>query len=692
MHYQPVEPKVNPKPNEVAEPENALESASSEPGAPSPDVDGVIPVESDSSAVLPHLSKIVRPTDLHRLSDAQLTELAREVRQAILQNVSRTGGHFSSNLGTVELTVALYAAYSIPPDKVVWDTGHQAYPHKLLTGRLPRFETLRKYRGISGFLRREEHELDHFGAGHAGTAISAALGFAIARDRLGTKEKVIAITGDASIGAGMSWEALNHGGEAATDLTVVLNDNRMSIAPNVGALTSYFTRLRSRPNLQDIAHRAKHVVQRMPGPVHRVAAGLRHGLTHYFAPEETGTIFEELGWEYIGPIDGHDLPTLLEIFRNVRELKGPTFVHAITVKGKGYEVAEEDARKWHGVVPFDVEACEMVKAAGPPTYTQVFGDAAIECAERDPKVVTITAAMPDGTGLNGFASKFPDRFYDVGIAEQHAVTFAAGLAAGGLKPFCAIYSTFLQRAFDQVLHDVCIQNLPVRFFMDRAGLVGDDGPTHHGAFDISYLSLIPNLILMAPRDTTELREMAHFAAGYDRGPLAVRYPRGSGDEGLPEARTPIAYGKAEVLGQPGEDAKSDGTRNPKTENRNRVTILAVGSMVGPAWKAAGLLQKKGIGAIVVNARFLKPLDLETIRSCAEKTGTMLVVEENVRRGGFGEAVRDALADSGCKAPVRILALPDRFVEHGSQPLIRRDCGLDADGIAAAAEALVSARG
>src|SRR5579862_822278 len=456
------------------------------------------------------LSQIVQPTDLHRFKDKELVELAQEVRQAILDKVSVTGGHLSSNLGTVELTVALYAAYEIPPDKVVWDTGHQAYPHKLLTGRLDRFKTLRKYKGISGFLRRNEHELDVFGAGHAGTAISAALGFAAARDRLGSHERVVAITGDAAIASGMSWEALNHGGEMKTDIAVVLNDNRMSIAPNVGALTTYLQRLRSRPDFQGLAHRAKGVVEKLPSPVTKVAAGLRHGITHYFAPPDTGTIFEEIGFEYIGPIDGHDVLTLLEVFRNVRELKGPTCVHALTVKGKGYDVAEEDSRKWHGVIPFDLEACEMVKAVGPITYTQAFGDAAIECAEKDERILAITAAMPDGTGLTKFSQDFPDRYYDVGIAEQHAVTFAAGLAAGGMKPFCAVYSTFLQRGFDQVLHDVAIQNLPVRFFLDRAGLVGDDGPTHHGGFDLSYLSLIPGMTILSPRDTTELAEMTRW--------------------------------------------------------------------------------------------------------------------------------------------------------------------------------------
>jgi 1-deoxy-D-xylulose-5-phosphate synthase len=621
----------------------------------------------------PFLSQIVQPCDLHRFSDKELLQVAQEVRQAILDKVSKTGGHFSSNLGTVELTVAMYAAYSIPPDKVVWDTGHQAYPHKMLTGRLDRFDSLRKHKGLSGFLKRDEHELDHFGAGHAGTAISAALGFAVARDQLKTTEKVVAVAGDAAIASGMSWEALNHAGELNTDLCVVLNDNRMSIAPPVGAFTNYLARLRSRTWLQNMAHRAKEVIEKMPDPITKVAAGIRHGITHYLAPENTGTIFEEIGWEYIGPVDGHDLLTLLEIFRNVRDLPGPTFVHAITVKGKGYEVAEEDARKWHGVVPFDLEACDMVKAAGPVSYTQAFGDAAVECAEIDPKVVAITAAMPDGTGLTRFSKQLPDRYYDVGIAEQHAVTFAAGLAAGGLKPFCAIYSTFLQRGFDQVLHDVCLQKLPVRFFMDRAGLVGDDGPTHHGAFDISFLSLIPNITLLAPRDTTELREMTLWMKDYDDLPSAVRYPRGSSDDRLPEGRSPIEFGKAEIL--------SVG---------KHVTVAAVGSMVSVAWEAAGKLSDEGIEVGVVNARFVKPIDAQTILSHAEATKNLVTIEENVLRGGFGEIVRTAIADAGLSSVVRheIMALPDEFVEHGSQPIIREGCKLCVGDLMATIRAMV----
>jgi 1-deoxy-D-xylulose-5-phosphate synthase len=613
-------------------------------------------------SIYPILSGIVTPTDLHRLSDKELQDVAVEVRQAILNLVSKTGGHLSSNLGTVELTVALYAAFSIPPDKVVWDTGHQAYTHKLLTGRLSEFHTLRKHNGLSGFLRRDENPLDYFGAGHAGTAISAALGFAVARDSLGTSERIVAVTGDAAICSGMCWEALNHAGDLGTDLTVVLNDNRMSISPNVGALPSYLARLRSRPFVQSLAQRAKDVVRRLPGPVPRVAAGIHHGITRYFAPDETSTVFEEMGFEYIGPVDGHDIPSLLEVFRNVRDIHGPVFVHTITVKGKGYEVAEEDARKWHGVIPFDLAACKMNSLVGPPTFTQAFSETLVECAAEDPKVMAITAAMPDGTGLAKFAKAYPSRFYDTGIAEQHAVTFAAGLAASGLKPLCAIYSTFLQRGFDQVLHDVSIQNLPVRFFLDRAGLVGDDGPTHHGTFDLSFLGLIPNMSIMAPRDPDELRLMTRFALNYDTGPIAVRYPRGAGDSTLPEKWTPIEYGKAELL-RVGSD----------------VTLCAIGSMVSPCWRAASDLDKSGIEAEVINARFAKPIDKRMILESARKTGRVVCVEENVQTGGFGERVRDLLSDEGI--PVRIIAIPDLYVEHGTQTILRTECGLDPLSIA-----------
>lgn len=615
----------------------------------------------------PVLSTIANPRDLHKFSVAELNELAKDVRQAIIQKVSQTGGHFSSNLGTVELTIALYASFEIPPDKVVWDTGHQAYPHKLLTGRLDRFDSLRKYKGMSGFLKRDENEHDHFGAGHAGTAISAALGFAAARDRAGTAERIVAVTGDASICSGMSWEALNHAGEIGSDLMVVMNDNRMSIAPNVGALTSYFTRLRSRPLVQDIAQLAKRIVERIPGKAPRVAAGLRHGITHYFAPEETGTIFEEMGFEYIGPVDGHDIGTMVEVFRNLRQVRGPVFVHALTVKGKGFMEAEGDATQWHGVGPFDAVKHELPSKSGAQTFTMAFGDAICQLANEDPSVVAITAAMPDGTGLTRFAQTYPARYYDTGIAEQHAVTFAAGLAAGGQKPFCAIYSTFLQRAYDQVLHDVALQRLPVRFVLDRAGLVGEDGPTHHGAFDLSYLLHIPNMAVCAPRDTTELGEMVRMMGRYDAGPIAIRFPRGSANASLPEGRTPIRLGDAEWLKTPEED-RWDGT------------ILALGSTVGEAWDAAAKLSEQGFKVAVLNLRWAKPLDRSAIEFAASKSNWLISVEENAKIGGIGQQIREILIEAGSATPLTILAIADKFVEHGAQNLLRRDQEIDASAI------------
>ncbi|MBA3726046.1 MAG: 1-deoxy-D-xylulose-5-phosphate synthase [Armatimonadetes bacterium] len=619
----------------------------------------------------PLLEGITGPSDVHKLTRPQLHELCTEVRQAILDNVSKTGGHFASNLGTVELTVALYATFSLPPDKVCWDTGHQAYPHKMLSGRLSQFDSLRQTGGISGFLRLTESEHDHWGAGHACTAISAALGYAVARDKLGTGERVVAIAGDAAMTGGMAWEALNNAAALETDLTVVLNDNNMSIANSVGSFSHHFAKLRSRPWFQEAENRVKRAVERLPKPVVKAAAGFKHGVTHYFAPEDTGAIFEELGFEYIGPIDGHDLEVLLDVFANVRELKGPVFVHAITVKGKGYEVAEGDARKWHGVTPFDPEKCEMAGSSGPISYTNQFGETILALAKEDPKIVAITAAMPDGTGLTKFSKELPGQYFDVGIAEQHAVTFAAGLAAGGLKPACTIYSTFLQRGWDQVLHDVAIQNLPVRFFMDRGGLVGADGATHHGAFDISYLMMIPNFVLLAPRDTTELAEMIRFAMAYDKGPIAVRYPRGSADDSLPEGRTPIVYGKAETLRE-GKD----------------VGLVGYGSTVALMNRTAQTLSEQGIEAEVMNARFAKPLDEEAIAALAKKIGRLVIAEENVAPGGIGEAILKLLHKRDLSnVHVSLHALPDRFIEHGSQSDLLREAGLTVAVFAEAAQKL-----
>jgi 1-deoxy-D-xylulose-5-phosphate synthase len=608
------------------------------------------------------------------MSREQLQQLAAEIRETIIETLSRTGGHLASNLGTVELTIALHSVWQMPQDKIIWDTGHQAYAHKLLTGRLERFGTLRQYGGISGFLRRDESEYDVWGAGHAGTAISAALGFAKARDLRGSNERVVAVVGDAALTAGMALEALNNASEAKTDLTVVLNDNEMSIAENVGALATFLSRLRAQPWYQRAEHRAKEVLEGLPGKARilaKHARGLKHGITHIVAPENTGAIFEEMGFEYIGPLDGHDIDLLIDVFSHAKELKGPVLIHVITVKGKGYEFSEADARKYHGVTPFCVHDGKMEKKAGGETYTQVFADELIRIAEENPKVVGITAAMPDGTGLVKFQEKFPERYFDVGIAEQHAVTFAAGLAAEGMVPVAAIYSTFLQRAFDQVLHDVAIQNLHVVLALDRGGLVGDDGATHHGVFDLSYLRLIPNVVIMAPKDGEELRAMLRFAVAHD-GPVAIRYPRGSVpamDWGVSDS--PIELGKAEIVRE-GSDA----------------VIFAIGSMVATAFAAVQQLEQEGMRVALVNARFAKPLDKETILRFAQRVPRFVLVEENTVCGGFGAAVLELLAHEGiADVQVKHLGVPDEFIEHGSVDILRRLAGLSAEHIVEAVRAL-----
>jgi len=620
------------------------------------------------------LETVRSPADLRSMSREQLQQLAAEIRETIIETLSRTGGHLASNLGTVELTIALHSVWQMPQDKIIWDTGHQAYAHKLLTGRLERFGTLRQYGGISGFLRRDESEYDVWGAGHAGTAISAALGFAKARDLRGSNERVVAVVGDAALTAGMALEALNNAAEAKTDLTVVLNDNEMSIAENVGALATFLSRLRAQPWYQRAEHRAKEVLEGLPGKARilaKHARGLKHGITHIVAPENTGAIFEEMGFEYIGPLDGHDIDLLIDVFSHAKELKGPVLIHVITVKGKGYEFSEADARKYHGVTPFCVHDGKMEKKAGGETYTQVFADELIRIAEENPKVVGITAAMPDGTGLVKFQEKFPERYFDVGIAEQHAVTFAAGLAAEGMVPVAAIYSTFLQRAFDQVLHDVAIQNLHVVLALDRGGLVGDDGATHHGVFDLSYLRLIPNVVIMAPKDGEELRAMLRFAVAHD-GPVAIRYPRGSVpamDWGVSDS--PIELGKAEIVRE-GSDA----------------VIFAIGSMVATAFAAVQQLEQEGMRVALVNARFAKPLDKETILRFAQRVPRFVLVEENTVCGGFGAAVLELLAHEGiADVQVKHLGVPDEFIEHGSIDILRRLAGLSAEHIVEAVRAL-----
>jgi 1-deoxy-D-xylulose-5-phosphate synthase len=620
------------------------------------------------------LQTINKPEDLKKLSREQLVRLAAEMRQEIIEQVSKTGGHLASNLGVVELTISLLATYDPPTDPIIWDVGHQCYAHKLLTGRREGFCNLRQSGGISGFPKRAESEYDCFGTGHSSTSISAALGFAKARDLRGTKEHVVAVIGDGALSGGMAWEALNNASHLKTNMVVVLNDNQMSISKNVGAMAVHLSKLRVQPLYRRVESTAKSVIKNLPvggKTLTRTAEGIMHGVTHLIG-SETGIIFEEMGFTYLGPFDGHDIELLNEVFSDVKNLDGPVLVHVVTTKGKGYEHAENDARAFHGVRGFQIEDGEIEKATGGPTFTKAFTAALIEAAEKDERVVAITAAMPDGTGLTKFAEKFPTRFFDVGIAEQHAVTFAAGMAAAGMRPVVALYSTFLQRAYDQVIHDVCIQNLPVVLAIDRSGLVGDDGPTHHGAFDLSFLRHIPNMVIAAPSDTVELADMLRLGLSHD-GPFALRYPRGAGPE--PPVHEPgesIEIGKAEVLAD-GRD----------------VCILALGSAVNFALPAVGMLKKAGISTALINARFVKPLDADVIVRYANKCRRLIVIEENMVSGGFGSAVLELLSGLDMR-DVRVvqIGLPDRFMEHGSTELLRELCALDAYSIARSAAALV----
>jgi 1-deoxy-D-xylulose-5-phosphate synthase len=618
-----------------------------------------------------YLERIDSPQDLKRLSVPELEKLAEEIREAIIEVVlGKTGGHFAPNLGTVELTLALHYVFDSPRDKIVWDVGHQAYPHKLVTGRRDRFHTIRQEGGLSGFLQREESPHDHFGAGHASTSISAALGMAVAAKLRGDRYHTIAVIGDGALTGGMAYEALNHAGALQVPLIVVLNDNEMSIAPNVGALARYLTRVRTDTRYRQAKVEIERLLRRLPQGErlvelsHRFLDGLKEVVYRTM-------IWEELGFTYIGPIDGHNLRELIETFQLVKTFDSPVFVHVLTVKGKGYQPAEDDPFKHHSAA---------VKVPGapptPPRYQDVFGQTLVKLAAKNDRIVAITAAMPDGTGLLPFAAAYPDRFFDVGIAEQHAVTFAAGLATQGLRPVCAIYSTFLQRAYDQVIHDVCIQKLPVVFAMDRAGLVGEDGRTHHGVFDVAYLRCLPNMVLMAPKDEDELRHMLATALAYEEGPIALRYPRGSG-VGVPMLGEPrvLPIGRAELLRE-GSD----------------VAIVALGATVLPAERAADILAEQGIRATVINARFVKPLDRSLILDAARECGCLVTVEEAQLAGGFGSAVLETLADAGLLIPVLRLGLADRFFDHASQASLRRQAGIDAESIASRTLAFLATHG
>jgi 1-deoxy-D-xylulose-5-phosphate synthase len=613
---------------------------------------------------MPHryqlLSTIQSPADLRHLDAAQLVQLAAEVREFLLESVSFTGGHLAAGLGTVELTIALHHVFNTPHDRLVWDIGHQAYPHKILTGRREAMHSLRQRDGLSGFLSRSESEYDAFGAGHSSTSISAALGMAVAARQQHNPRKTIAVIGDGAMTAGMAFEALNNAGDIDCDLLVILNDNEMSISPNRGALHNHLSRLLSGRMYTGIRQGSKHVLNRLPGAQHF----LRRWEEHLKGMILPGTLFEELGFNYIGPVDGHDLPNLVSTLRNMHKLDGRNFLHVVTRKGKGYLHAEQDPCVYHGVTPFNRATGEQRGSSG-KTYTRVFGDWLCDMAAADARLVGITPAMCEGSGMVEFANQYPDRYFDVGIAEQHALTFAAGMACEGLKPVVAIYSTFLQRAYDQLIHDIALQNLDVTFAIDRAGLVGADGATHAGVFDLSYLRCVPNLVVMAPADEAESRRML-TTAWHHIGPAAVRYPRGTGPGILPDTTLDtLPLGKAELR-----------------RHGKGIAILAFGSRVGAAMEAAATLD-----ATVVNMRFVKPLDVDMVLAMADTHELVVTVEENVLAGGAGAAINEVLSAAQRTVHTLNLGIPDRFIGHGDHQLQLAECGLDAAGILASIESV-----
>lgn len=600
-----------------------------------------------------HLSELTHPNQLHGLSVNQLQQIARQIREKHLQTVATSGGHLGPGLGVVELTIALYQTLDLDRDKAIWDVGHQAYPHKLLTGRYNQFHTLRQKDGVAGYLKRCESQFDHFGAGHASTSISAALGMAIARDLQGENYKVAAIIGDGALTGGMALEAINHAGHLPkTNLLVILNDNEMSISPNVGAIPRYLNKIRLSPPMQFISDNLEEQFKHLPfvgealtPEMERMKEGMKR-----LAVPKVGAVIEELGFTYMGPVDGHDLEELIATFKQAHKIPGPVLVHVATVKGKGYEVAEKDRVGYHAQNPFNLATGKAIPSnkPKPPSYSKVFAHTLVKLAENDPRIVGITAAMATGTGLDKLQQKLPKQYIDVGIAEQHAVTLAAGLACEGMRPVAAIYSTFLQRGFDQIVHDVCIQNLPVFFCLDRAGIVGADGPTHQGMYDIAYLRCLPNMVLMAPKDEGELQRMVATGIDYTDGPIAMRYPRGNG-YGVPlmeEGWEPLEIGKGEIL-----------------RNGDDVLLVAYGSMVHPALQTAETLSEHGIQATVVNARFAKPLDTELILPLAQRIGKVVTLEEGCLMGGFGSAVVEAIMDAGITASVKRIGVPDILVDH-----------------------------
>lgn len=613
----------------------------------------------------PVLSKVNYPSDIKKLDVTELKVLCKDIREFLIDTISEIGGHFGGGLGTVELTIAIHKVFNTPYDLIVWDTGHQAYPHKILTGRKDALNKIRKLNGISGFLKRTESEYDAFGAGHATTSISAALGMAEANRINNENRKVVAVIGDGAMTGGMAYEAMDNAGYLKSDLIVVLNDNNMSIAPNVWQISNYFTEMIAHPDFNkfkgqiwDLTGKLDHFGDRL----RKIAVRLEHGIKAVITP---GMLFEALGFRYFGPVNGHNLHQLIKMFEHAKELKGPILLHTVTEKGKGYKPAEGHIQKLHASTPFDKLTGKAIKKEGTPdSYTKIFGNALVDIVKQNPKVVGITAAMPDGTGLDILQQNFPSNYYDVGIAEEHAVTFAAGLATQGIIPVLAIYSTFLQRGIDQIIHDVALQKLHVVFALDRAGLVGADGPTHHGAFDISYLRLIPGIVIMAPKDEAELRNMLYTACEYKDGPIVFRYPRGSalGVE-IKKGFRSIEIGKAEKLIE-GE----------------HVALLALGSMVIYSLKAANILKEQGINCEVVNMRFAKPLDTKLLNEIAARFNKIITIEENALPGGFGSAVVEYFIDNNYKNDILRIGLPDKFVDHGTQEELHNLLGIDPEGL------------
>lgn len=608
------------------------------------------------------LEKIIEVNDIKKIDKEQLPELAQEIREFLISKISENGGHLASNLGVVELTMALHLAFDLPKDKIIWDVGHQSYTHKILTGRKDGFDQLRKFGGMSGFPKRKESDCDAFDTGHSSTSISAGIGYVCAREIAGDDYAVISVIGDGALTGGMAYEALNNAAQLKSNFIIILNDNNMSISENVGGISSYLSNIRTAQSYTGLKTGVENTLNRIPVYGEKLLKGLhntKQGIKQFFVP---GMFFEEMGITYLGPVDGHNIPQMVRLLRDARRVNGPVLVHVNTKKGKGYEPAERMPSRFHGAEPFDPETGLPNARKKKASYTDVFSTVMCKMGARDPKLVAITAAMPDGTGLKRFRNMYRDRFFDVGIAEGHAVTFAAGLAAGGMKPVVAVYSSFLQRAYDQIIHDVCIQNLPVVFAVDRAGLVGSDGETHQGIFDLSFLSGIPNMCVMAPKNKWELADMLKYAIDYE-GPIALRYPRGEAYDGLQQFRAPVVYGKSELI-----------------YDECGIALVAVGSMVKTALEVREMLKEVGYSCTIVNARFVKPVDEEMLQYLAKDHSLIVTMEENVKNGGFGEKVLEYYNETEADLHVMQIALPDDYIEHGNVELLKKEACINAEAV------------